>query len=94
MKQKILKKLEEKKKKGGNEKKISRQGISAEVFGKYNEKKAFVAKVIKKSEDAEGKIRALIDKSILFTALNEEDKQIIIDAMEEIDIVKGHQVIK
>ena len=31
------------------DKKISRQGISAEVFGKYNQKKAFEPKVIKKS---------------------------------------------
>lgn len=79
----MLKKLEEKKKmKKGAGDRHSRQGISAEVFGAYNKKKTFIPKVIKKDSQTEQKIMALINKSILFQALNDEDKNIVMNAME------------
>jgi hypothetical protein len=45
-----LKKLQEKKKKK-MEKKNSRQGISAEVFGQFNKKAEFVHKLIPKDSE-------------------------------------------
>ena len=84
----MLRKLEAKKKQK-MDKKISRQGISAEVFGKYNQKKAFEAKVIEKSQETQQQIRVLINRSILFQGLNNEDKQIIINAMEEVSTKPG-----
>jgi hypothetical protein len=42
------KRLQEKQKKNGG-KKNSRKGISAEVFGEFNKKTAFVSRVIPKS---------------------------------------------
>jgi cAMP-dependent protein kinase regulator len=77
----MLKKLEEKKKKN-NGKKLSRQGISAEVFGQFNKRSDFTPKVIEKDAETYEKIKKLIEKSILFQSLNKEDITVVIRAME------------
>lgn len=87
-----MRKLEEKKKKK-LEKKNSRQGISAEVFGQFNQKAEFVAKEIAKSPETKNTIRKLIEKSILFSNLNKDDLDIVIGAMEELVTVAGQSVI-
>jgi len=73
--------MEEKKKKK-MEKKNSRQGISAEVFGQFNKKADYVPKIIPKDTATKDEIKRLIEKSILFQSLNKEDIGIVIDAME------------
>lgn len=72
----------EQKKKKKMEKKNSRQGISAEVFGQFNKKADYVPKVIPKDTATKDEIKRLIEKSILFQSLNKEDIGIVIDAME------------
>jgi hypothetical protein len=52
------------------EKKNSRQGISAEVFGQFNQKADYIPKVIAKSAVVKEEIKRLIEKSILFLSLN------------------------
>ena len=54
-----MRKLEAKKKKKVD-KKHSRQGISAEVFGQFNKKAEFVPSVIAKSSETKDQIRSLI----------------------------------
>lgn len=75
------------------EKKNSRQGISAEVFGQFNQKADYIAKVIAKSTAVKEEIKTLIEKSILFKSLNKEDLNIVIDAMEEVEAVPGQAII-
>jgi hypothetical protein len=60
--------------------KNSRQGISSEVFGKYNQKSDFKPKVIEKSQSIELQIRQLLEKSILFQNLNEQDMICVVKA--------------
>ena len=88
----LLRKLEERKKKKA-EKKNSRQGISAEVFGQFNVKAEFQAKVIHKDAETKDSIKKLIEKSILFSNLNKDDINIVIDAMEEVVTSAGQDVI-
>ena len=76
----MLKPEEKKKKK--LEKKNSRQGISAEVFGQFNQKVEFKPSVIAKSTETKEKITHLIEKSILFANLNRDDLAIVVDAMK------------
>lgn len=52
--------LMEEKKKKKQEKKHSRQGISAEVFGQFNQKGSFISKVIEKSAETFETIKKLI----------------------------------
>mgnify|MGYP000016392909 CR=1 FL=1 len=75
------------------EKKNSRQGISAEVFGQFNQKAEYVPKVIPKTTPTKEEIKRLIEKSILFQSLNKEDIGIVIDAMEEITTQPGQSII-
>lgn len=56
MNRKIQEKIQ--KKNGG--KKNSRKGISAEVFGEFNKKAAFVAKTIPKSKESSEFIKNLL----------------------------------
>lgn len=85
--------LYEEKKKKKMEKRGSRQGISAEVFGQFNKKADYTAKVIPKDPAVKDEIKRLIEKSILFQSLNREDIGIVIDAMEEVTTTEGQDII-
>jgi len=73
--------LQDRQKKKQGVKKTSRKGISAEVFGDYNKKGDFTAKVIKKSEESISFLKNLLLKSIMFQGLSDENMKIVIDAM-------------
>lgn len=47
--------------------------MSAEVFGKYHMKEAFVAKVIPKSQEIKDKIKARLAGAFMFMSLEEKD---------------------
>lgn len=70
--------MERMKKNGG--KKMSRQGISSEVYGKFNQKSHFQPKVIEKSPEIDRQIRMLLEQSILFQNLNEQDMTCVVHA--------------
>lgn len=71
-----------------------RVSVSAEAYGKYNEKKAFVAKVIPKSKDQVDRIKTRLSQAFMFSALEEKDLDIVIKAMEEKSFKAGATVIK
>jgi cAMP-dependent protein kinase regulator len=75
---------------GGNQ----RASVSAECYGVFNEKKAFVAKVIPKGAEQMKKIYEKVIQSFLFNSLEEKDLKTVIDAMEEVIFKQGDQVIK
>lgn len=59
-KEEMNRKFQEKLKQRKNFKKMSRQGISAEVYGAFNKKQEFVPKMIEKSNETKETIRALL----------------------------------
>lgn len=71
-----------------------RSSVSAEAFGAYNKKEEFKARHIPKSEEACKAIRDKIDKAFMFSGLDDSEKQIVIDAMEEKKAFKNEAVIK
>jgi len=71
-----------------------RSSVSAEVYGEFNLKKAFVPKVITKTEDQIKRIQDKVLKSFIFNMLDEKELKIIIDAMEEYCCKPGDYVIK
>lgn len=73
---------------------MSRQGISAEVYGKFNKKEVFCPKVIDKDEKTKETIKDLLKKSPLFGNLIDEDIDIVINAMTTEENKSGEQVIK
>jgi len=73
--------LEQLKKK--NENKGARASVSAEVYGRFNQKSAFQAKVIPKSEEQKERIRKRLSQAFMFSALDDKEQDIVINAMEE-----------
>lgn len=59
-----------------------RAAVSAEVYGEFNKKENFKARVIKKTPEEQITIKEKLLKSFLFKALDEKDLQTCIDAME------------
>jgi len=57
--------------------------ISAEAYGKYNQKGNFVPKVIAKSNEQKQRIIQRLEKAFMFSALDDKEKNIVIDAMVE-----------
>ena len=70
-----------------------RASVSAEVYGVYNPKQAFVPKVVPKSEDEKASLRSLLLKIFMFKSLEEVDLVVVIDAMEERKFSNGDSVI-
>lgn len=70
-----------------------RAGISAEVFGEFNKKKAFVPRVVPKSAETKAKLERRLLQSFMFSALDAEELRIVIDAAEERKVARGEQLI-
>ena len=66
-------------------KKGPRGSVSAEAFGSFNQKKAFKARVIAKSEESKKAIRDKLNMAFMFSALDENEKDIVVDAMYHVD---------
>jgi len=71
-----------------------RPSVSAEAYGDYNKKGAFVVKVIKKTEQQISLIEEKVMNSFLFNNLEEQELKSVISAMGERKIKKGDTVIK
>lgn len=71
-----------------------RSSVSAEAFGVFNQKSAFKARVVEKHNDAKEQILDKINKSFMFSGLDEKEKMIVVDAMEERKCFKGEVVIR
>ena len=71
-----------------------RASVSAEAFGVWNQKSAFKPRVIAKSEDAKRQIRDKLNLAFMFSALDDKEKAIVIDAMEECKISVNDVVIQ
>ena len=71
-----------------------RTSVSAEAFGAHNKREDFKARVIPKSEEQKSRINERLNKSFMFSVLDEGEKKIVVDAMEEKTISEGEVVIR
>jgi len=62
----------------------ARASVSAEAYGEWNTKKAFVAPVIAKSDEQKERLKTCLSKSFLFSTLDDQDLTIVIGAMSEV----------
>lgn len=67
--------------------------MSAEVYGAWNKRGNYIPKVVKKSESQRQRIRTRLSQAFMFSALDEKEKTIVIDAMEERLFKAGDKVI-
>jgi cAMP-dependent protein kinase regulator len=70
-----------------------RASVSAEVYGAFNKKEAFVAKVYAKTEEQRNRIISKVTQSFLFNSLEEKDLNTVIDAFVEKTYKPGEAVI-
>merc|ERR1712166_283590 len=71
-----------------------RASVSAEAFGAFNKKEDFKAIVVPKSETAKAAILEKVNKGFMFSGLDDKEKKIVVDAMDERSCFKGDVVIK
>jgi len=71
----------------------ARQSVSAEAYGEWNTKKAFVPQVIPKSDEQKDRLKAVLSKSFMFANLEGNDFGIVIGAMKEVQVSAGQRVI-
>jgi len=71
----------------------ARASVSAEAYGEWNTKKAFVAPVVTKSEEQKQRLKACLSKSFLFSTLGQNDLNVVIGAMKEVKADAKQRVI-
>ena len=71
-----------------------RGSVSAEAFGVWNRKEAFKARVVEKSAESKRAILDKLNKAFMFQSLSDKEKDVVIDAMEEINAPEHEAVIK
>lgn len=57
--------------------------MSAEAYGHFNKKQAYVPKVINKPIEVKKRIEKRLLEAFMFSALDSSERKIVIDAMEE-----------
>ena len=70
-----------------------RAGISAEVFGEHNRKEDFTPPVFAKSPEVKDQLKAKLLQAFMFNALDEDELNIVLDAIEEVKVQEGQAVI-
>ncbi|OMJ71203.1 hypothetical protein SteCoe_30645 [Stentor coeruleus] len=73
---------------------LARTSISAEAFGQWNKKEDFHPRIIPKSSEQKAKILERLSKSFIFASLDNKEKDIIVDAMEEKTFNNGIIIIE
>ena len=63
--------------------KSGRISVSAEAYGKFNVKGNFKAKIIKKNANQVSRIKTRMSQAFMFSALDEKEIEIVINAMQE-----------
>ena len=71
-----------------------RGSVSAEVYGRFNQKKEYVPRVVQKTEAQKQRIKDRLSQAFMFSSLDEKEKIIVIDAMEVKEFRRGELVIK
>lgn len=71
----------------------ARQSVSAEAYGEWNMKKAFTPPVYEKSDEQKDRLKGVLGKSFMFSNLDPSEFNIIIGAMQELDVEPGKDII-
>ena len=71
-----------------------RTSVSAEAFGIHNKKKDFKAPSYPKSEVVKNKLKDRLEQAFMFSALNPDELNVVLGAMQEVKKKAGEQIIK
>lgn len=71
-----------------------RTSVSAEAYGKWNQKQEYKPRIINKTELQRSRILKRLEQAFMFASLDEREKNIVIGAMEEKKFNEGEDVIR
>jgi cAMP-dependent protein kinase regulator len=77
-----------------NQKGKMRTSVSAEAFGLYNKKSDFQPPVYPKTHEVKEALKHRLEQAFMFSALNPEELDIVINAMQHVKKHPGENVIK
>ena len=60
-----------------------RSSVSAEAYGMFHKKGAYTPKVVPKTQEQKERIIKRLGQAFMFSALDEKEKDIVVNAMEE-----------
>ena len=71
-----------------------RASVSAEAFGKWNKKEDFKAPVFPKTDAVKQALQNRLEQAFMFNALNPEELDIVLNAMNSVSKKAGEPIIK
>ncbi len=71
-----------------------RTSVSTEVYGQFNPKASFKPPKYDKTPELRAKIQKRLEEAFMFSSLNKEEFEIVIDAMQSVKVEKGKDIIK
>ncbi|KAL4489455.1 hypothetical protein ABPG72_002751 [Tetrahymena utriculariae] len=77
-----------------NKGKGMRASVSAEAYGSFNKKGSYVPKVVYKEEEQKKRIEHRLMQAFMFQALDEKEREIVVNAMTEVKFSPGDWIIK
>jgi cAMP-dependent protein kinase regulator len=72
----------------------ARSSVSAEAYGKWNERKAFTPPVYEKTEVQQSRINKVLMESFMFSSVEAKDMKVLIGAMQECTVEPGMRLIE
>lgn len=73
---------------------MPRKSVTAEAYGKWNKPKPFQKKIVPKSHEQKMAIREKLISCFMFSSVEENELEIIVNAMEEFKAIPDQIVIK
>lgn len=73
--------------------KKQRSSVSAEAFGMYNKKEDFKPPKFEKSAQVKEALKKRLEQAFMFSALNPDELNIVLDAMQEVKKKAGEVII-
>jgi len=71
-----------------------RTSVAAEVLDASKAKDGFMAPVHQKTADQKKRLKKTLLKSFLFSSLDDNDMEIVVDAMKDVQVPNGERIIK
>lgn len=71
-----------------------RISVSAEVYGQFNKKTAYVPKVVPKDQEQKNRIEKRLMQAFMFNSLDEREREIVVNAMQEVKYKAGDWIIR
>ena len=71
-----------------------RSSVSAEAFGTWNQKGLFKPQIVEKTAEQKAALRKKLDMAFMFSALDDKEKEVVIDAMKDVKADTNDVIIK